>query len=142
MTVRGVRIGLVGVLTENAAEVIKRPELRRPAGRADGTRDGCARRPALRKAGADLIVVLAHEGGECTRFDDPLDTSSCDPNSEIFRYARALPHGTVDVIVGGHKNAGVAHVVAGIPHRARAVQSPRLLARRPHVRPRDAASRR
>src|SRR5262249_2870852 len=41
--------------------------------------------------------------------------SSCDPNQEIFRFARALPPGTVDVIVGGHRNAAVAHVVAGIP---------------------------
>ncbi|HVW27784.1 MAG TPA: bifunctional UDP-sugar hydrolase/5'-nucleotidase [Polyangiaceae bacterium] len=114
VTVRGVRVGIVGVLTEGAADVIKRPNF-------DGLRATpmapVAEHEALRlrKAGADVVVVLAHEGGECTRFDDPKDLSSCNPKSEIFRFARALPKGLVDVIVGGHKNAGVAHFVEGIP---------------------------
>jgi 2',3'-cyclic-nucleotide 2'-phosphodiesterase (5'-nucleotidase family) len=114
VTVNGIRIGIVGLLTENAKEVIKRPNF-------DGLTSlpmvPIAEREAerLRKAGADVILVVAHEGGECARFDDPDDLSSCAPDSEIFRFARAMPKGLVDVIVGGHKNAGVAHVVAGIP---------------------------
>jgi hypothetical protein len=114
VTIQGVRIGIVGLLTENAAEVIKRPNF-------DGLRAAplapAAEREALRlrKAGADLIVIVAHEGGECARFEDPSDLSSCNPESEIFRLARALPKGLVDVIVGGHKNAAVAHIVEGIP---------------------------
>jgi 2',3'-cyclic-nucleotide 2'-phosphodiesterase (5'-nucleotidase family) len=114
VTIKGVRIGIVGLLTENAAEVIKRPNF-------DGLRAAplapAAEREALRlrKAGADLIVIVAHEGGECSRFEDPSDLSSCNPESEIFRLARALPKGLVDVIVGGHKNAAVAHIVDGIP---------------------------
>lgn len=114
VTIKGVRIGIVGLLTENAAEVIKRPNF-------DGLR-AVALAPAaerealrLRKAGSDVIVIVAHEGGECARFDDPSDLSSCNPESEIFRLAHALPKGLVDVIVGGHKNAAVAHVVDGIP---------------------------
>jgi 5'-nucleotidase len=114
VTIKGVRIGIIGLLTENAAEVIKRPNF-------DGLRAAplapAAEREALRlrKAGADLIVIVAHEGGECARFEDPSDLSSCNPESEIFRLARALPKGLVDVIVGGHKNAAVAHIVEGIP---------------------------
>jgi 5'-nucleotidase len=114
VTVKGVRVGIVGLLTENAREVIKRPNFdgltslpMAPVAQKEAER--------LRKAGADIVIVVAHEGGECARFDDPEDLSSCAPDSEIFRFARALPKGLVDVIVGGHKNAAVAHVVAGIP---------------------------
>jgi 2',3'-cyclic-nucleotide 2'-phosphodiesterase (5'-nucleotidase family) len=113
-TVAGVRIGIVGLLTETASDVIKRPNFAGfhvapllAAAQAEATR--------LRQGGADVVVVVAHAGGECRAFDDPSDLSSCDPDSEIFRLARGLPPGLVDVIVGGHRNAAVAHVVAGIP---------------------------
>ncbi len=114
VTIRGVRVGIVGVLTEKAADVIKRPNFDdlRAAPIVPATEREARR---LRSAGADVIVVLAHEGGECARFEDPSDLSSCDPNSEIFRLAHAMPKGLVDVIVGGHKNAAVAHLVDGIP---------------------------
>ena len=69
----------------------------------------------LRQRGADVVVVLAHAGGWCARFDDPADLSSCDDDAEIFRLARQLPPGLVDAIVAGHSHAAVAHEVAGIP---------------------------
>ncbi len=69
---------------------------------------------ALRGAGADLVIVLAHAGGKCTAFDDPLDLSSCDPSGEIMRVARELPTGLVDQIVAGHVHEGIAHQVNGI----------------------------
>ena len=69
----------------------------------------------LRRRGADVVVVLAHAGGWCARFDDPADLSSCDDEGESFRLARALPPGLVDAIVAGHSHAAVAHEVAGIP---------------------------
>ena len=69
----------------------------------------------LRERGADIVVVLAHAGGWCARFDDPTDLSSCDNDAEIFRLARQLPADLVDAIVAGHTHAAVAHEVAGIP---------------------------
>ena len=69
---------------------------------------------ALRAAGADLVVVTAHAGGECRHFDAPDDLSSCRMESEIFRVARALPNGLVDHIFAGHVHQGLAHVVNGI----------------------------
>jgi 2',3'-cyclic-nucleotide 2'-phosphodiesterase (5'-nucleotidase family) len=69
---------------------------------------------ALRAAGATVVVVAAHAGGSCARFDDPDDTSSCQADGEIFPGARALPAGAVDVIVAGHAHDGIAHRVAGI----------------------------
>ena len=48
---------------------------------------------ALREAGANLIVVTAHAGGRCEKFDDPYDLSSCSESAEIFRVARAVTGG-------------------------------------------------
>jgi len=69
----------------------------------------------LRQRGASIVIAAAHAGGECTRFDNPSDLSSCVASSEIFEVARALPPGAVDLIVAGHRHEGIAHVVAGIP---------------------------
>src|SRR5688572_15668892 len=70
---------------------------------------------ALRARGAHLVLVTAHAGGRCGKFDDARDISSCDPQQEIFEAARALRPGTVDAIVAGHTHAGIAHEVNGIP---------------------------
>ncbi|HEX7798021.1 MAG TPA: 5'-nucleotidase C-terminal domain-containing protein, partial [Vicinamibacterales bacterium] len=69
----------------------------------------------LRAEGATIVIATAHAGGRCTKFDNPEDLSSCEPNAEIFNVARALPSGLVDVIVAGHRHEGIAHEVAGIP---------------------------
>jgi len=69
----------------------------------------------LRKAGASVIVAVAHAGGMCTRFDDSSDLSSCAADAEIFEVARSVPPGTVDLVVAGHRHEGIAHVVAGVP---------------------------
>jgi 5'-nucleotidase len=58
--------------------------------------------------------VGAHAGGACAEFANPTDLSSCDEEGEIFRLARSLPHGLVDVIAAGHTHQGLAHEVAGI----------------------------
>lgn len=110
----GLSIGIIGVTTEatlsttiatNVRDLAMEPipaAIVREAGR-------------LRERGADVIVVAAHAGGICERFDDPNDLSSCREHEEIFEVARALPEGTVHVIVAGHTHRGVAHVVNGIP---------------------------
>jgi 5'-nucleotidase len=69
---------------------------------------------AARAAGAEIVLVAAHAGGRCERFDNPDDLSSCATDEEIFQVARALPAGTVDVIVAGHSHRGVAHRVHGV----------------------------
>jgi 2',3'-cyclic-nucleotide 2'-phosphodiesterase (5'-nucleotidase family) len=69
----------------------------------------------LRAAGAAAVIVVAHVGGACARFDVADDLGSCASDSEIFQLARALPAGTVDAIVAGHTHAGIAHRVAGVP---------------------------
>jgi 5'-nucleotidase len=112
--VHGVRVAMIGLLTENANEIVKRPNF---IGLHAAPLAFAAAEEALllRHGGADVVVLVAHAGGECERFGDPGDLASCDADSEIFRLARALPPKLIDVIVGGHRNAGVAHVVNGIP---------------------------
>ena len=68
----------------------------------------------LRDDGAAAVVVVAHAGGKCERFTGDFEADGCVPDEEIFEVARALPEGTVDVIVAGHTHAGVAHDVHSI----------------------------
>ncbi|MEM1417429.1 MAG: 5'-nucleotidase C-terminal domain-containing protein, partial [Myxococcota bacterium] len=69
---------------------------------------------ALRERGAQAVIVAAHAGGRCERFDAPEELGSCEADSEIFELARALPRGLVDEIVDGHTQKAVAHEVAGV----------------------------
>jgi 2',3'-cyclic-nucleotide 2'-phosphodiesterase (5'-nucleotidase family) len=112
--VAGVHVGIVGLLTLDAPDVVKRPDfagLRVTPLAAAATREALA----LRAHGATVVIVVAHAGGECEGSENPRDLSRCDEESEIFRLARDLPPGLVDAIFGGHRNSTVAHFVAGIP---------------------------
>ena len=110
----GVKIGIIGVATMSTPRTTN-------ARNFDGlvmapiTESIVKQAAALRQRGARLVLVTAHAGGRCSKFDDPKDLSSCDPDQEIFEVARALRPGTVDAIVAGHTHAGIAHEVNGIP---------------------------
>jgi 2',3'-cyclic-nucleotide 2'-phosphodiesterase (5'-nucleotidase family) len=109
----GINIGVIGVTTEatpfttiaaNLAGLSVTPV-------AAAIREEAAR---LRAQGAAMVVVAAHAGGRCTEFANPDDLSSCEDGQEIMQVARALPPGTVDVIVAGHTHQAMAHRVNGI----------------------------
>ena len=114
VTVRGVRIGLIGVTTiDTAAQTIAAnlgglmfaplaPAIAREA-------------MSLRGRGATIVIVLAHAGGRCTKLDDPEDLSSCDQMAEIINMVRQLPNGMVDMISAGHTHQAMAQEVAGVP---------------------------
>jgi 5'-nucleotidase len=112
--VAGVKIGIIGASTEST------PYTTMPANFA-GLRISPAAQAiadhatALRGQGARVIIATMHIGTSCKEFDRPDDSSSCDRREELFRLLGDLPHGTVDVIVGGHTHAGVAHFLDGIP---------------------------
>jgi 5'-nucleotidase len=110
----GIKVGVVGVMTIVAMRSTLAANIGglRVAPLAPAIASEAAK---LRARGATVVLVTAHAGGRCNRFDDPLDLSSCDPAAEIFEVARALPPGLVDAIVAGHSHAVVAHRVAGIP---------------------------
>jgi 5'-nucleotidase len=109
----GIKVGIIGVITIDALQSTL-------AANVQGLRIAplvptiAANASQLRAAGADIVIVAAHAGGRCERFDQPADLSSCDAESEIFRVARSLPRGLVDVIAAGHTHGGLGHQVAGI----------------------------
>ena len=111
--VDGINVGIVGVMTIDALQSTL-------AANVQGLRIAplapaiAANASKLRAAGADIVIVAAHAGGRCERFDQPADLSSCESDSEIFRVARSLPRGAVDVIVAGHTHGGLAQQVDGI----------------------------
>jgi 5'-nucleotidase len=111
--VAGIEVGIVGATTEDT------PTTTMPANFA-GLRmlpvaASIEREAAeLRRRGAQVIVVIAHVGGACKDVENHDDTSSCDRNDELFRVIRALPHDMVDVFVGGHTHARVAHRIEGV----------------------------
>lgn len=110
--VNGIKVGIVGVTTKRAFQ----RTIALNVGGLEITPLVPAieeQAKALRADGATLVIVAAHAGGQCTRFEDPADLSSCNENSEIFRVARELPTGLVDYIVAGHVHQGLAHVVNG-----------------------------
>jgi 5'-nucleotidase len=110
----GVRVGFIGVVTRETPNIVM-PDYFQGldvAPLAPAVED---RARSLRARGAEAVVVLAHAGADCKRFDDPLDLSSCDAETaEVCALARALPKGLVDAIVAGHTHAAIAHFVNGI----------------------------
>lgn len=106
-------VGIIGVTTEETLGVTMAANV---VGLAIAPlADTLAREAgALRRRGAAVVIVAAHAGGRCREFDDPDDLSSCSSDEEIMNVARALPPGSVDVIVGGHTHQAIAHRVNGI----------------------------
>ncbi len=110
----GVKVGIIGVMTAGALRATL-PLNARGLEIAPLAPAIAAEAASLRTRGAQVVIVGAHAGGWCGRFDDPRDVSTCDDTAEIFAVARDLPRGLVDAIVAGHTHAAVAHEVAGIP---------------------------
>jgi 5'-nucleotidase len=109
----GMTVGIVGVLTSEALTqtIAANTVGLRIAPLAERI---AAEAQQLRRSGASVVIVTAHAGGQCTRFDEPADLASCDLSSEIVQVARQLPPALVDVIVAGHVHEGMAHEVNGI----------------------------
>ncbi len=110
----GIKVGIVGVTTENtlSATIAANTRGLRIAPLLPTVTERATR---LRADGATVVILTAHAGGRCTRFDEPGDLSSCGGTSEIIKLARELPPGLVDSIVAGHTHAGMGHIVNGIP---------------------------
>lgn len=112
--VSGVRVGIIGAITEETPSVTLAANVASLdfTSAAEAISTSAA---ALRGQGAEAIVVMTHIGGSCRDLREPLDTSSCAVDEHLFKLARALPAGSVDVIFGGHSHQQVRHVVNGIP---------------------------
>lgn len=109
----GIEVGIIGVMTTAALQTTIAANVT-GLSVAPLAETITAEAQRLRKAGATLVIVAAHAGGQCTDFADPADTSSCDMSGEIMQVARRLEPGLVDYIIGGHKHHPIAHIVNGI----------------------------
>lgn len=110
----GVRVGLVGVTTEQTLTTTIAANVTGLAVRPLAVAIASEAQRLRSEEHVDVVIVLAHAGGNCRAVDDPHDLSSCDRHQEIFDVTDALPPGLVDVIVAGHTHAAVAHYVDGI----------------------------
>ena len=110
----GVNVGIIGVTTSRTLKAtISGNTIGLAIAPLDTTiADQAAR---LRARGATVIIVTAHAGGRCTRFDNPADLTSCEQPSEIGEVVTKLPRGTIDAVVAGHTHQGMAHEVLGVP---------------------------
>jgi 5'-nucleotidase len=122
LNVAGVRVGVVGGLTQEALSATHSANVGGLA-IAPLAESVAAEARTLRAHGAQIVVALVHAGSECVHMQDADDTTSCDQHGEAFALARALADAgppadgaapLVDVIVGGHTHAFIAHRVAGI----------------------------
>ncbi|HUR32361.1 MAG TPA: bifunctional UDP-sugar hydrolase/5'-nucleotidase [Vicinamibacterales bacterium] len=114
LTIAGVRVGIVGLLTEPAMTYTVAANVSGLAV-APITQALIDEARRLREQGVPIVIGLAHAGGKCVSTDRPDDLSTCEANAEIFELARRLPRGLVDAIVAGHRHDPVAQVVNGVP---------------------------
>src|SRR5690606_32878015 len=81
---------------------------------------------ALRKEGADLVVIVAHAGLKCSpghagpnqmvrKPTTPQGECQNTDDDEIVKLLNSVPLGTVDAVVAGHSHWVVHHWVAGVP---------------------------
>ena len=79
---------------------------------------------ALRKAGAQIVLLTAHVGLKCDtgraspansvrKPTDPL--GFCSPDDELVKFLKKVPPGTIDAVVSGHSHQVVHHWVEGVP---------------------------
>ncbi|WP_164012993.1 bifunctional metallophosphatase/5'-nucleotidase [Pyxidicoccus trucidator] len=116
LTVKGVKVGLVGLTTEatpdvtNPANVASLRFLPLAPAAMEGAR-------SLRARGAEVVVAVAHAGGRCPDLKNPRDTSSCERggDAEILTMLDALPPGTLDAVVAGHTHQPMGHFFGGVP---------------------------
>jgi 5'-nucleotidase len=123
----GVSIAIVGGTSEDLPRTTIRPNLVGLKVLPLAPAIARAAREA-RLAGAKVVVVVVHAGGECAvrraalTDEVPGDLAGCERDSELFRLARELKAradsgegGRVDALFGGHTHKSLTAVVAGIP---------------------------
>jgi 5'-nucleotidase len=111
---RGIRIGLIGATTAETPNTTLPPYVSGldflPIAR--GLRRGITE---ARKLGAEVIIAVVHAGTDCKRFDNPMDSSSCDLHDELPVALQALGDSSLDAVVAGHTHGHVAHFMYGMP---------------------------
>jgi 2',3'-cyclic-nucleotide 2'-phosphodiesterase (5'-nucleotidase family) len=98
----GRRIGIIGLATASPTDTVNPLDVARLS--FEEPRAALKRLlPAVREAGAEFIIVLAHGGRRC------------DPDCQDEPIADDLPPGAVDLVITGHGTGRVRATAAGIP---------------------------
>lgn len=115
----GIKVGITGVVTPTT------PMVSNPGGSVglkftDPVAEVRDVLPAMREAGAGVIIVLAHLDGDCPRGDElATGRTSCRVGDDLGRLLDAFPDGEIDLVVAGH-----SHVfLAGNAQRPQVIES-------------------
>lgn len=111
--VAGTMVGIIGASTE-ATPFTTMPANFLGLQMAPTAQSIATEAKALRAKGAQVIIVTAHIGSACKDLSNPNDTSSCKTNEEVFQVISDLPKGLVDVWIGGHTHAAIAHRISDV----------------------------
>lgn len=126
--INGLKVGFIGILTRDLAKKI-------PDKKINGlyiqnpVKNVISQATKLRRNGANIIVMLANEGLDCTSRQahslnlpedkvnfDPLDSGHCKSyESDFFELLTSLPKGTVDLAITSGGKSKVANIVQGLP---------------------------
>lgn len=114
LSIKGVRVGIVGLATPRTSETTNRVNI---ASLRFGelVPETLAAVERLRTRGAEVVVAVAHVGGQCRAWDDPHDLSSCESGEEIVALLQGLPPRTLDAVVAGHTHQPMGHFVHDTP---------------------------
>ncbi len=122
----GVKIGIIGIIPDDV--VGQTPVNNRVGFYVESMLQSTLRHARLlRSLGADLIVVITHQGIDChsrlseegrlptdkVNFEPALERA-CDLRSPLGEYLDRLPPNLVDVVVGGRTEEKMANIVNGI----------------------------
>ncbi|MFC0251197.1 bifunctional metallophosphatase/5'-nucleotidase [Massilia consociata] len=101
-TVKGVKVGLVGVVLQDTQSVVMASGI---AGLAFGDEAEAINRaiPEMRRQGADVIVALVHEGGTTT--DNPMQPDCANLKGPVVDIAKKLDP-VVRLVISGHSHQG------------------------------------
>lgn len=123
----GVKIGVIGFSTVDTATTTEYENVR---DLVFVPQAAIARKEAakLRASGARAVVLLMHAGAECESGATPesrlerwkvrgpnTPQGACNPGSEVQRILKALPPGTVDLVIAGHTHQILHHWIEGVP---------------------------
>ena len=110
----GARIGIIGLSTPDTPNVTMAANVV-TLSFTDPVSATIEAAEELRAKGVDAVVVIAHMGGRCNRFEDPNDPAACEQEHEAMHYLRGLPPGTIDAFFAGHTHSKMRHYVNGVP---------------------------
>ena len=106
-----IRVGIIGAATPETAWTTQ-PRNIAPLNFPEPAPLIAAEAHRLRQQQVDLVVLLAHVGGDCDMSQDANDTSHCQTDAHtgaLLRLLAQLPPGTIDVAVGGHTHKFMGH---------------------------------